>query len=375
MNSHWSKKTIIILSFLLIHSAFAVDLVTEKALGGLYPVYPTIKYGSGDKAKLIKRGEYLARIGNCIACHTDTENKGASFAGGTPINTPFGTLYGQNITSDKETGIGNWTNDDFINAMRHGKRPDGKNYFPVFPYPYYNKVSDDDLLAIKAYLDALPAAKKENKKHELPFPFSWRFLQYGWKTLFFYPHQGRYEFNNEKSSDWNRGAYYVEGLGHCAMCHTPINVLGAPKRKYHLTGSFIEGFWAPDITSKGLEIAPVEEVVRVFKEGRLIGEYESAVTGPMAEVHESMKKLNYKDLWSIALYLKTVVSKQPRSVRHAPQSKRIATGRRVYHTACSTCHAQGQVGAPIIGKTSSWIKRVGQGMGMLYRHSLYGLSP
>jgi len=219
--------------YLFSYSLSSLALTPQSAkylLKGKYPEYPTINYGTGHQTTVIKRGEYLSRIGDCLACHTDISNGGEPFAGGLPIVTPFGTFYSPNITSDKETCIGNWTFRDFVRAMHHGRRPDGKNYFPVFPYSYYTQVTEPDLRAMWKYLKKVPAVKKKNKRNTMPFPLNWRFTQYGWKILYFYPHDGRFKYNADKSAQWNRGKYLVDGLGHCGMCHTPMNLFGAPKR-------------------------------------------------------------------------------------------------------------------------------------------------
>ena len=170
--------------------AFVPEVDANSVVKGLYaggyPVYPqsTAAAGAAD-ADAIERGEYLVKTGDCIACHTNQGERGAAFAGGLEIDTPFGSLYSPNITPDKETGIGAWSDDDFVTAMRDGIAPDGSYYFPVFPYPYFNKLSRDDILAMRAYLMSIPPIKRENKPEEMIWPFSIRFLQLGWRLLFF----------------------------------------------------------------------------------------------------------------------------------------------------------------------------------------------
>ncbi len=170
-----------------------------------------------------RRGEYLVRAGNCFSCHTAVG--GQPLAGGRAIATPFGTFYSPNITPDPETGIGRWTDAEFLKALREGARPDGANYFPVFPYPSFTRITDNDALAIKAYLFSLPPVRQDNRPHDVRFPFSWRFLQTGWKLLFFTP--GPFQPAPERSAAYNRGAYLVTALAHCGECHTPRNFLGA----------------------------------------------------------------------------------------------------------------------------------------------------
>jgi len=170
----------------------------------------------------IEHGEYLVRAGGCISCHTATG--GQPFAGGRALATPFGTFYSPNITPDPETGIGRWTDAQFLRALREGVRPDGANYFPVFPYPSFTGISDGDALAIKAYLFSRPPVHQENKPHDVGWPFSWRPLQTGWKFLFFAP--GPFQPSSEHGAAYNRGAYLVTALSHCGECHTPRNMFG-----------------------------------------------------------------------------------------------------------------------------------------------------
>ena len=237
----------------------------RKDYHGIYPEYPKVTVPAGGNAKLIKRGEYLAKVGDCISCHTNSKTNGKPFAGGLPIKTPFGTFYSPNITPDKKTGIGKWVFKDFVRAMHQGKAPNGSYYFPVFPYVYFNHITKQDLRALWAYLQALPPVDKKNKGNTLPFPLNVRFSQLGWRILFFYGHRGQIKYDASRTAKWNRGKYLVNGLGHCSMCHTPLNPFGAPKRKYFLTGGFVDDFWAPNITAYGLKTATDKDVVKVFK--------------------------------------------------------------------------------------------------------------
>ena len=185
-----------------------------------------------DDEALIAKGEYLARAGDCIACHTKPE--GALFAGGRPMLTPFGTIYTSNITPDPKTGIGSWTADQFYGTMHSGRFPDGGLIYPAMPFGSYTKVTREDCDAIFAFLRSVPPVSQPNRPHDLRFPFNNRQLILGWRTLFF--QQGEYEPNPAKSAEWNRGAYLVEGLGHCAMCHSPINALGGSSKSTGVRG-------------------------------------------------------------------------------------------------------------------------------------------
>jgi len=186
-----------------------------------------------------RRGEYLAKAGGCVGCHTEEKKDAVAFAGGRELKTPFGTFYGPNITPHPQAGIGRWTEADFIRAMRMGERPDGKNYFPAFPYPSFTKISDPDLRDLWAYLRTLPPSAQANREHDLRFPFGWRFLVTFWKWFFFSP--GALMKVQGLSDIANRGAYLVQALGHCGECHTPRNFLGGPK-----SGRFLAGGTGPD---------------------------------------------------------------------------------------------------------------------------------
>lgn len=351
----------------------ASDTITNKAQGSdFYPAYPTPNYGSSEQQKqLIQRGEYMVKAGDCIACHTNSPGGGKPFAGGLPINTPFGIFYTPNITPDKKTGIGAWTDADFIRAMHEGINPQGQYYFPVFPYTSFTKISDQDLLAIKAYLFSIPAVNQANKKPGAPWPFSWRFAQLGWRIMFF--HKGYYQYDNNQTAQWNRGAYLVQGLGHCGECHTPRNLLGAMEDKYYLTGAFIDGYWAPDITSHNFKINTVPEVVGVFDQAELVNQA-GPVRGPMSEVdHNSLMNLSQADLDAIAVYLKTVKSVQPRLPKGVQNTKtNLVIGQRVYKKVCAICHDKGVAGAPMIYDTANWTNRLQKGLSVLYLHAING---
>src|SRR5574341_247760 len=190
-----------------------------------------------------KRGQYLAKAGGCIACHTEARKDAAPYAGGRALKTPFGTFFGPNITPHPQAGIGRWTEADFIRAMRHGRRPDGANYLPAFPYPSFTKIADSDLRDLWAYLRTLPPSSRASREHDLWFFFGWRFLVTVWKWFFFTP--GPFTNIQGVSELVNRGAYLVHALGHCSECHTPRNFLGGPKR-----GRFLAGGKGPENTDR-----------------------------------------------------------------------------------------------------------------------------
>jgi len=200
-----------------------------------------------------KRGQYLAKAGGCLACHTEEKKDAAPFAGGRALKTPFGTFYGPNITPNPEAGIGRWSEADFIRAMRLGVRPDGAHYFPAFPYPSFTRITDGDLRDLFAFLRSLPPNSRANQAHDLRFPFGLRFLVAPWKWLFFTA--GPLATDARRSAAVNRGAYLVEALGHCGECHTGRNFLGAPNRDRFLAGSKTgpDGKGVPNLTPTKLK--------------------------------------------------------------------------------------------------------------------------
>lgn len=382
-----TKRKIIIIVLLLVLIPFIYvliginknvqEMIASYATAFYYPEYPTPVLTNKNPTQItaIKRGEYLVKAGDCIACHTNTTEKGAAFAGGLAMQTPFGVIYTPNITSDKDTGIGNWTDEQFIKAMHDGISPSGSPYYPAFPYLYFNMVSENDLKTIKAYLDSLPPVHQENRKNKMVWPFNWRFVQYGWRLLFFNANAGPFKLDPQQSAQWNDGAYLVEGLGHCAMCHTPSYYLlspnlslGAPMRKYNLTGAVIQGYLAPNITQTNLAAISDNEMVDIFTKARLLGG--GNIQGPMLEaVHDSLSHLTTADLIAISTYLKTVKSAVP--YEPAPGSSDV--GMVIYNNYCSGCHASGVNGAPRFGDTASWTPLVKSGMKKLYTVAINGV--
>jgi len=172
----------------------------------------------------VKNGKYVMHMGGCVSCHKTPKRKNADLGGGHAIKTPFGIFYVPNITPDPDTGIGGWSDEDFITAMTQGVAPDGSHYFPAFPYTSYAKMNRDDLIDLKAYLDTVDPIKNAVPDHDLQFPFNLRFLMFGWKMMFF--DDASFSPNPDKSAAWNRGAYIVNGPSHCGECHTPRNSFG-----------------------------------------------------------------------------------------------------------------------------------------------------
>ena len=286
----------------------------------------------------IARGRYLAILGDCAACHTDPGGK--PYAGGEAIETPFGVVASANITPDIETGIGAWSDDDFVSALQRGRGKDGVRLYPAMPYPYFAKISRDDSLAIRAYLDTLEPVHQTVQTDQLPFPFKFRIGMQFWNALFF---DGKpFEPIVGKSADWNRGAYLVEGPGHCGACHTPKNILGGDKTDDALHGATLQGWFASDLTGdkrSGLGGWSSDDIVAYLKNGH---NTHAAATGTMAQViADSTSQMRDDDLKAIATYLKD----QPVSQQAAPQAvaatdPAMRAGQAIYVDNCSACHSR-----------------------------------
>ncbi len=195
-----------------------------------------------------KRGEYVLYLSGCVACHTDAKNGGKFLAGGRALETSFGTFYPPNITPDPATGIGGWSTGDFVVAMTEGISPSGHPLYPAFPYPSYTRMTEQDLVDLKAYLDTVEPVTDQVPAHQLHFPYSFRPALKIWRLLFFRP--GTFQPDPGESDSWNRGAYIVNGPGHCGECHTPRNMLGAPEEGRFLAGTpnGPDGKTVPNIT-------------------------------------------------------------------------------------------------------------------------------
>tara|TARA_Y100000748_G_scaffold177881_1_gene148868 strand:+ start:1353 stop:2267 length:915 start_codon:yes stop_codon:yes gene_type:complete len=254
---------------------------------------------------LIEKGKYIFHASGGCSCHTDTKNDGAFLAGGRPINTPFGTFFGTNISPDPATGIGKWTDEDFVRAMTKGLSPEGNHYFPVFPYTSFHNITQEDLIALKAYLFSIPAVNQKNIPHELILPFGRQTLLMIWKNVVWSPQT--FISNPEQTKSWNRGAYIAQALAHCGECHTPRNLLGGLKTYLHFSGSKEgpEGELAPNITPH--KITGIGDWTKVdisyFLETGMKpdGDY---TQGLMAEVIEhGYYYLKVEDLDAVAEYL------------------------------------------------------------------------
>jgi mono/diheme cytochrome c family protein len=307
-------------------------------------------------AELKERGAYLVRAGNCMACHS--ARGGQPFAGGRGIDTPFGTVYSSNLTPDRGTGLGNWSSSDFWRALHHGRSKDGRLLYPAFPYTNYTQVTRADADAMFAYLQSLQAVAAPTPAHTLSWPFNTQAALSAWRALYFSP--GVFVPESAQSPEWNRGAYLVRGLGHCAACHSARDALGG-SRPLDLAGGLIpmQNWYAPSLSSNaeaGVADWPVADIVALLKAGSTP---RASVLGPMAEVVlHSTQHMSDADLQAMAVFLKAL----PQTRESAPEltaasrggakplaqaaSATARAGGKLYETQCAQCHGERGEGVP-----------------------------
>jgi mono/diheme cytochrome c family protein len=317
--------------------------------------------GAAATADALARGEYLTKVADCVACHT-VQGSDKPFAGGVAFRLPFGTIYSSNITADPDYGIGGWSDDEFVRAVREGVRKDGQHLYPAFPYPAYTLLSRGDVLAIKAYLLSLPPAKQRNRANDLAFPFNQRWAVGFWNAAFF--KSQRFAADAAKSPQWSSGAYLATALGHCAECHTPRNFGFGLEHGDELAGHETQGWRAYNITSDiahGIGSWSDAELAAYLKSGHAPGH--GSASGPMGEaVSHSLQFLNDEDVAALLVYLRGVparAGKQPIDVdfQAAPalastnalpghdSAAAHAQGLHLFEGACASCHqwnGQGQ---------------------------------
>jgi len=296
---------------------------------------------------LVERGRYLATAADCVACHTAPG--GVAFAGGRPLDTPFGIIYSRNLTPDRDTGLGLWSDEDFYRAMHKGLSRDGTHLYPAFPYTYFTRISRADCAAIKSFLATLTPTKNVTPANEFPWPLKYRGLMVLWNLLFFregVPYQSS-TTNSVAQTDNDRGAYLVETLGHCGACHTPKNFLGADKTKFALQGGEIQNWFAPNTTGdqrSGLGTWSDVDIVEYLQTGRNV---HGLATGPMAEVVEnSTSKLNATDLQAMANYLKHLPGAGLDTIVTNPDPRAMTSGEAIFIDACAGCHQASGEGSP-----------------------------
>ena len=262
-----------------------------------------VSYAQDD---LIERGRYLTYAGGCISCHTEEGDDAVLLAGGRAMETPFGTFYSPNITPDVETGIGDWSDEDFLKAFWEGESPDGEHYFPSFPYTSYTGASREDLLAIKAYLFSLEAVANESPEHDLAWYMSTRLAAGTWKALNFDP--ARFEPDPEQDEQWNRGAYLVRHLGHCGECHTPRSTTGVLDNDREMAGGEFGEDSIPNISTHrtdGIGRWSASDI-EYFLDIGMLPDGDFTGSSMVAVIEDNTSKLTREDRLAIAAYLKSL---------------------------------------------------------------------
>src|SRR5258706_3239089 len=315
------------------------------------------------QASLVERGAYLARAADCLACHTTKDGK--EYAGGLAFKLPFGALYSTNITPDKETGIGNYSDQDFLNAVHRGIRRDGARLYPAMPFTSYTYMTDADALAIKAYLFSLPPVRAAVPENTLTFPFNQRWSMIFWSTLF--NPDRRFEPDTSKSPEWNRGAYLAEAMAHCGECHTPRNLAFALDNRKKFAGAVTAGWRAFNISSDkttGVGAWRDDDLVSYLSIGHADGH--GTASGPMGEaVDHSFSQMAPEDIRAVVTYLRSVPATTssdlpatlapPASPLHKDGSQ-DARGKMVFQGACVSCHSWTGESAisPMATLTGAW---------------------
>ena len=298
----------------------------------------------------LQRGQYLVRAGNCIACHS--ERGRPPLAGGRAIDTPFGPVYSSNLTPDPDTGLGHWSAQDFWHALHHGRSRGGRLLAPAFPYEHTSVITREDSDAMFAWLQSQPAVKQAQPPHGLTWPLGTQAAFAVWRSLFFQPRP--FVADARQSAEWNRGAYLVQGLGHCAACHSPRNLLGATAGVSALSGGLMPviNWYAPDLTNDretGLASTLVADVVRLLRTGH---NGQAHTSGPMSEVvQHSLQHLSQADVQAMAVYLRSRAQGTSAAPTAAVAPVRIPStvaerGLKVYDRHCATCHSEQGQGAP-----------------------------
>ena len=334
-----------------------LTLIAGVGLFSIYAYHSSIEPISSAAAAAfspdqIAQGKVLAAAGYCSTCHTPPD--GALYAGNYEMHTEFGSIYSSNITPDPDTGIGSWSLEAFSRAMRSGVSRDGHHLFPAFPYEHFNKLSDEDIEAIYAYImTSIPAVNQQKKENGIPFPLNLRWLQAGWKLLF--ADTSPFSKQDDKSAEWNRGAYLAEGIAHCGACHTPRNAVGAENYDNMYAGAAIDGWYAPPLTAANPAPLPwrAQDIFEYLSTGNSL--YHGSAAGPMAPVvHAGMSALSNSDLMAISVYfadlagnsefepstndnLLNVINDQ----KDIPDL-RLDQGANLYAVACQSCHYSNQ---------------------------------
>jgi mono/diheme cytochrome c family protein len=336
-------------------AALIVFPVVALASYLLWPQATNATRAIADLDASLERGRYLATISNCATCHTTKDGK--PFAGGVKFHTEFGTLYSTNITSDKKTGIGRWSFEDFYQAMKHGLRPDGTPLYPAFPYPSFAKLTDADIASIYLYMQSIAPVDAPARENELRFPYNLRFMLRAWNKMFHEP--AAYTPDPAQSQEWNRGAYLVQGPAHCGACHTPRNALGAERNELAFSGGLVLDEVRPGKIREwaAVNLTPAKSGLGHWDAACIVdylktGECDHAVVhGPMNDVIlNSTRHLEDADAKAIATYLTSMPAMEAESAR-PPSEKQLAAGEISYTVHCGSCHLPTGLGDEGLGVT------------------------
>jgi mono/diheme cytochrome c family protein len=350
--------------------AFAIGMIGAAAIGGaawIYawqsPMAAIVPSSAGPfEPALVHRGGLLALVGDCATCHTVPG--GVAYAGGLAIPTPFGTIYSTNITPDAETGIGRWSEQAFVRALRAGVDREGRHLYPAFPYDHFTLVSDIDVKALYAFFMSLDPVKAKARANELRFPVNVRLFLAGWKILFL--RQERFEADPTRDAAWNGGKYLVEGLGHCGACHSPRNPMGAEEKSHSFEGGEAEGWRAYALGISSQSAVPWDESSLADYLANGFHSLHGVATGPMASVVENLAKIDRTDVNAMARYLASIAGEPKeahvaagvvaRAARQSgpgrlPQAAGAQAvtppasdepGGAIYAAACASCHDSGR---------------------------------
>lgn len=351
----------------------ALTLIAGVGLFSIYAYHSSIEpirseASSSFSSEEIAQGKILAAAGYCGTCHTKANGGGQTYAGNYAMHTEFGTIYSSNITPDTDTGIGSWSLEAFSRAMRTGVSRDGQHLLPAFPYEHFNKMTDEDIKAIYAYImTSIPAVKQTKMENDIPFPLNIRWLQAGWKLLF--ADTSTLTKQDGKSAEWNRGAYLAEGISHCGACHTPRNSVGAEDYDNMYAGAAIDGWFAPSLTASNPAPLPwrVEDIYAYLSTGN--STYHDSAGGPMAPVvHDGLSALGSEDLMSISIYFADKAGNSEQIFDHSETllsaikaqesipDLRLNKGANLYAAVCQSCHYSGHdlvKGRPLLTLGSS----------------------
>jgi mono/diheme cytochrome c family protein len=353
-----ARRVLLVFLLLLMIAAIAFAAMTWRT--EIAPVEPPAR-ASFDTA-LIDRGAQLAAIGDCVACHTAPE--GRPYAGGFPLRTQFGTIYGTNVTPDPDTGIGRWSYAAFARALREGVDRQGRHLYPAFPYDHFTLLADEDIQALYAFMMTREPVRAEPPANDLTFPLNIRPLVAGWKLL--YLDRSGLRGDRAQSDEWNRGAYLVQGLGHCGACHTPRNGLGAEKRKQPFAGGEAEGWHAPPLNAGSRAPVPwtADSLFRYLRFGT--DEQHEVAAGPMTQVVHNLRNVPESEVRAISAYLATIMGApdserqkraeavlamaraanaaggddvpEPAKQPHAASDAAVQSGATLYAGSCAICH-------------------------------------